>query len=186
MGRRYQSILKYLDIPFKGVDAGDAVPSLDYKGVLIATPTPTHVDLIEQYNHIGLPILCEKPISKNWEDLKRVIKLGDGVTMVNQYEYLARGKFGETFYNYWNSGKDGAGWDCINIIGLAKDTPARISNKSPIWQCTINGHEINIKHMDQAYCRMIDDWVKHPRVGNMEYIEKAHSRVLENMYIYDE
>ncbi|UOR01632.1 inositol 2-dehydrogenase [Leucobacter allii] len=37
-----------------------AAPEID--AVLIASPTPTHVDLIEASVRAGLPVLCEKPI----------------------------------------------------------------------------------------------------------------------------
>jgi hypothetical protein len=185
MGRRYQAVLNYQNIPYIGVDEGDAVPNQNYTGVLIATPTETHVDLIEFYNELGLPILCEKPIAKDTSGLKRALKC-EKLTMVNQYEYLVpKGMFGETYYDYYNSGKDGPGWDCINIIGLNAGSVPRISNTSPIWKCQINGIELNIRDMDSAYCRMIDDWVKRPDSDNREYIERAHLRVMNEDYIYE-
>lgn len=187
MGKRYSAILTHLKIPFVGVDKDDAIPNKDYTGILIATPTDTHADLIEFYSALRLPILCEKPIARNKEDLDRALKAGEGLlTMVNQYEYLLRPGFhGETFFNYWNSGKDGIAWDTINIIGLSKWPKPIISNKSPIWQCTINGQELSVSCMDSAYCRMIDSWVKNPH-QNAHYIECAHNRVFEGEYKYDD
>lgn len=185
MGRRYQAVLQYLNIPFQAIDEGDAVPNEHYRGVIIATPTDSHVDLIEFYNELGLPILCEKPIAKNLPDVRRALRC-ERLTMVNQYDYLVpKGMFGETYYNYWNSGKDGPGWDCINIIGLANGPVPKISNESPLWKCQINGHELSIADMDSSYCRMIDDWVKRPDANNLDYIERAHLRVLNNEFIYE-
>lgn len=44
-------------------DSADAlIASGEIDAVLIASPTPTHVDLIEASVRAGLPVLCEKPI----------------------------------------------------------------------------------------------------------------------------
>ncbi len=43
-------------------DAEELLASGDIDAVLIASPTPTHVDLIERSVRRGLPVLCEKPI----------------------------------------------------------------------------------------------------------------------------
>lgn len=40
----------------------EAITSDDVDGVLIATPTSTHVDLLEACVNAGKPVLCEKPI----------------------------------------------------------------------------------------------------------------------------
>lgn len=42
--------------------ADDLLASGDIDAVLIASPTPTHADLIEACVDTGLPVLCEKPI----------------------------------------------------------------------------------------------------------------------------
>lgn len=41
------------------------ITSSEIDAVLIASPTPTHVDLIEASVKAGLPVLCEKPIDLN-------------------------------------------------------------------------------------------------------------------------
>ena len=43
-------------------DAGELLAADDVDAVLIASPTPTHVDLIERAVDRGIPVLCEKPI----------------------------------------------------------------------------------------------------------------------------
>ena len=43
-------------------DAEDIFVAPDIDAVLIASPTPTHVDLIEKAIDRGLPVFCEKPI----------------------------------------------------------------------------------------------------------------------------
>lgn len=50
-------------------DASDLIRSGEIDAVLIASPTPTHVDLIAESVSAGLPVLCEKPIDL---DLARV------------------------------------------------------------------------------------------------------------------
>lgn len=185
MGRRYSAIMRHLGIPFVGIDQGEPVPGTKYSGVIVATPTETHYDIVRLYRHLDIPILCEKPISRRIDHVRELVETTRYLTMVNQYEWLIDSDSeGDTVYNYWNSGKDGPQWDCINIIGLAKK-PARISNKSPIWHCAINGHTLNIKDMDMAYCRMIDAWAKRPTSENRDYIIRAHSRVLQREYVYD-
>jgi hypothetical protein len=177
--------MNHLGITYRGVDQGDAVPNMDYTGVIIATPTATHVDLIEFYAHLNLPILCEKPIATEESGLVRALNVNAKLMMVDQYsQIVGSDTYGDTYYNYWNSGADGPGWDCINIIGKAEGSVALVSHKSPIWLCMINGQALNIKDMDVAYCTMIEGWAKRPR-ENLEYIDKAHRRVLRGEYEYD-
>lgn len=56
--------------------AADAITSSDVDAVLIATPTPTHVDFIDQAVSAGKAILCEKPIDLS---LSRVNELKDKI-----------------------------------------------------------------------------------------------------------
>jgi myo-inositol 2-dehydrogenase/D-chiro-inositol 1-dehydrogenase len=53
-------------------DPAEAFASGDLDAVVIASPTSTHADLIEQAIAAGLPVLCEKPIDL---DIARVDKL---------------------------------------------------------------------------------------------------------------
>jgi len=57
---------------------GELIESGQLDAVLVASPTPTHVDLIEACVDAGLPVLCEKPIDL---DIKRVDALRPKVAM---------------------------------------------------------------------------------------------------------
>ncbi|WP_105567289.1 inositol 2-dehydrogenase [Microbacterium halophytorum] len=50
-------------------DPADVLSSGDVDAVIVASPTPTHVDLIDAAIDAGLPVLCEKPIDL---DIERV------------------------------------------------------------------------------------------------------------------
>lgn len=54
----------------------DVFESGEVDAVVIASPTPTHVDLITQAINFGVPVLCEKPIDL---DINRVNGLRDRV-----------------------------------------------------------------------------------------------------------
>lgn len=57
-------------------DAEELLSSGEIDAVLVASPTPTHVDLIARSVELGLPVLCEKPIDL---DIRRVDALRDTV-----------------------------------------------------------------------------------------------------------
>lgn len=190
MGSRYIAILKHLRIPYDEYDVGEfnlmKVKVKKADGVIIATPTHLHTMHIEHVSSINpdIPILCEKPISMDKPIFDRFIKLAKAesfkLTMVNQYAYLVpKGRIAGNFteYDYFNSGKDGRLWDCINIIGLDKTDNISIKRNSPIWTCTINGHEIKREEIDTSYIMMIEDWIANPS-PNLDYIEKTHQRVM--------
>ncbi len=182
MASRYKAILKLMGIGVIGKDLNcEFGRPKDADGFIIATPTENHIDDLEKYIVFGKPILVEKPITKfifsldsfaeKWKD-----KL-DLITMVNQYRYLYDPLVvGDTYYNYFKTGKDSLHWDCINIIGSAK-ARLELRNDSPIWQCTINGRHLKIHEMDHAYCNMIKDWISGELKGNWEYIKHAHLAV---------
>jgi hypothetical protein len=177
MGKRYETILKYRGHEVVGFDLGDTINLDDsYHSIIIATPTDTHYMQIMELSKFGLPILCEKPIVKSLLILERLLNSGAKIRMVNQYQYLVdNDPLGSSYYDYFKSGGDGLAWDCINIIGLAHDVPF-LANNSPIWKCSINGKELSISQMDQAYIDMLDDWVSNP-TSNHDYILTAHQKV---------
>ena len=182
MARRYATILDFLGKPWCGIDNGDSIPDMTMiSGILIATPTMSHIDIITKFLRYNIPILCEKPISKGVIQLANffevVKKTGTPVQMINQYRHLIHGDDnGPTHYDYFKSGADGLAWDCINIIGLASGD-VKLNYKSPIWSCAINGRQLNIREMDEAYCVEIDEWLHNP-TENTDYMKKAHRKVL--------
>lgn len=173
MGRRYRAIMGYLGKIVSLVDKDDSMQSIlaeakNSTGVIIATPTDTHAEYIRQFSAMHMPILCEKPITKNIDELKAL--MGEVAArrvpfrMMMQYEMLADpARIGPSRYAYYNSGKDGLFWDCIQIIGLARSS-VTLSNdiSQAVWRCMINGKAINPAHMDAAYIGYVQKWFKSP------------------------
>jgi hypothetical protein len=181
MGRRYALILEHIGCEVIGVDLIDGqrvIPKAD--GYVIATPTDSHYDIIRYTLPFQKPILCEKPISKNMIELQTLLSIDNlDLSMINQYEFLINPNYtGHTIYNYFKTGNDTLHWDCINIIGLAKQS-YDIKNDSLVWRCVINGQELNIADMDLAYINNIKGWVEGWR--NKEYILTAHAKVMKHL-----
>lgn len=184
MGRRYKSILEHLGHDAVGFDIThknakfDAASVHGCKGIIIATPTDTHYSYIQTCRKFKLPILCEKPISRDFSEVMTACEMSN-LTMVNQYKYLdSPGAFGVTYYDYYNHGRDGLFYDCINIVGNARDRALLLDN-SPMWHCILNGRVLSISEMDYAYISMIQDWLNNLEAGNSDYILKSHIKVCE-------
>lgn len=176
MGRRYSAILRHLGVSVIGHDVqheaeSGAVMYFDIKvrqssGIIIATPTRTHLSVLMRVLPHKKPVLCEKPFAVGPAlEVERVVNeyLANHVplAMVNQYEFLAGRDVGPTSYDYWNHGQDGLVWDAINIIEMARGT-IELKEESPIWTCRINGDRIDPGQMDSAYVAMIEAWIKSP------------------------
>lgn len=166
MGRRYSSILKYLGKNFKAVDKtknylGEIEDAIKHSShIILATPTDTHIkELMRIYNlNRDARILCEKPITKEIH-MFELIKDMD-ITMQMQYRELVHESMeGYSYFNFYNHGRDGLIWDCFQIIALANGD-VDIYEDSPIWECAINGHQLNITDMDMAYITYTDKWIK--------------------------
>lgn len=185
MGRRYSAVLKDLGRVFTGIDVGQFANVKDYDAIILATPTDTHSPLLREFAAVGTQawILCEKPIVKSERDLGLLGELPLSLCMVNQYAYL-NGLYrvsdkDETSWNYWNSGKDGLYWDCIQVINLAKG-PVTLKDDSPVWTCVINGWSQSIAHMDFAYIDMMKDFLgPKEKCWGKKDIEAAHLKVLK-------
>lgn len=171
MGTRYRHIMDHIGQNYIGTDM-DTDPAEVYDlaqkcdRTLICSPTDTHLDYIELLHGIGKPIMCEKPISKNLDEMTRVLnkvyKKRCPFRMVMQYKELTFSEKGyESFYDYYKHGSDGLIWDCIQIIGLAKGN-ITLNDKSPVWRCQINGDKLNLGQMDFAYVQHIRKWKKQP------------------------
>jgi hypothetical protein len=183
MGRRYTAILKHLGVAVAGCDLDDwRLPPKDCDGIIIATPTSSHLELLEACLRIGdRPILCEKPFTTDIEAMRRFVHRRselNRIRMVNQYEHLPGTSepvtHGVSRYNYFNHGRDGLAYDCVNILGMAMWN-CSLEEYSPKWICWLNGHRLKIEDMDYAYIEMINDWTTCPK-SNMEYALAAHEK----------
>jgi len=191
MAQRYRAVLESLGVSCCGHDVGENIDiSLIDKcsGIIVASPTNQHILDLARFLPFKKPILCEKPISKDIEqllsfDCEYEDVLRKYVTMVNQYFYLPKKEAINdiTKYDYFKTGGDGLAWDCINIIGLAEDSQkVFLNNKSPVWKCSMNGVKHNLGDMDYAYVLMIMDWLSNPK-SNWDYALTAHLRVRDKI-----
>jgi hypothetical protein len=185
MARRYRAILEVLGHETTGED----LDRVDIEGweradaFIVATPTPTHAEILLRLKGCGRPILCEKPLTKSMTQLETVLselkRAGTRLQMVSQYDYLVDpAAEGETAYDYFRHGADGLFWDCINIVKHAKGA-VLLAEKSPVWKCTINGQALNIRDMDTAYVQMIDHWLKDPTRTDYDEIFNTHKKVAD-------
>jgi hypothetical protein len=135
----------------------------------------------------GKKILCEKPITKSLTEMNMVVDLcknhRNPITMVMQYQYFVNPKNnGQTWYDYFRTGKDGLYWDCLQIIAFAKEE-FFISNLSPVWKCRINGKDLNFADMDKAYVHFINDWMNNQlETPTVETYFQIHKKVLDAQY----
>lgn len=186
MGKRYKAILNDIGAefyPYDTVYEANEVKEELIKQVIIASPTDTHCYYIKKYGHLG-PVLCEKPITTNvteLTDLLHYIRENNvNFTMMNQYKLLDDPmSAGPTYYDFYNTGKDGLSWDCIQILGLARGE-VRVDNKSPIWKCQLNGKPISLSSMDHAYYNFVEDWLKYPGKQDPDYLIHLHKRASEH------
>jgi hypothetical protein len=188
MGRRYQAIFNHLKVPYLALDRtrpdADQIikKAIACDRALIATPTETHVEYLRALLPFGKPILCEKPVCKSLEEIEDLhaecVRHGWRYNMVMQYtEYeVSRAPERLSFYNYFRHGNDGLVWDCMQIIALARGEVA-LSEKSPYWECTINGQKLNFTFMDHAYVMHIQKWLAGALTQSMDDILEIHRKV---------
>lgn len=192
MGQRYQAILSRLDISCAPLDLIHTDADYQYQaaksdGIIIATPTHTHCDLINKFVPYKIPILCEKPMSKNMAELNETLDYVKSekanLTMTLQYDVLDdKQGAGLSYYDYFRHGSDGLIWDCIQVIGLARGN-VYLSEESPIWRCHLNGRQLQFSDMDVAYVKFIKDWLREPGEDTSRIIDihaKTHEYVREN------
>jgi len=194
MGTRYKAILNSLNKEWRGLDEKNYTP-IEYQSELLGiserfilcTSTDTHYPWLKRLIPKQKPILCEKPVTKDLEELREILRqvvfYDTPFHMVMQYKEISFSKREEpTSYNYFRTGNDGLYWDCMQIIGLAKDR-WHVAKTSPIWRCTINGDELDFKSMDHAYVKMITKWYEGKLEQNLTEILEMHERV-ESTYKY--
>lgn len=183
MGKRYVAILKYLGHEVVGLDLDNFEDVFNYEKnditiprnlltlkepvdrAIIATPIDKHYEWCVWCINNKIPFLCEKPISKNLDEIKILIDFSEknGVdgrmvcnwAFINSYETLLPNDNGITL-DYYNTGKDGF-WDLIQPVYLGKKFT--LQKKSPAYICTINGHIVNQYNFDWSYVNMLKKWI---------------------------
>lgn len=197
MGKRYSAICDSEDIPYISVDREDSLPrpADGISHYIIATPTSTHGKVLIDLTNLNpgyLKVLVEKPfaimdnLKTGLAPIEHARSHGHTVYMVNQYAYYSHGLTeeaeGPTHYDYYNSGKDGAAWDCIQLIHLAKSNVEYLQNENPIWDCMINGMKLNRELIDLCYVKMIKDFATdgttYGRLWGWKDIKAAHRKVI--------
>lgn len=184
MGTRYKTIMSFLGWEYECVDQYHFLNHIkklarQAEGIIISSPTNTHAEYLAQLSEFQIPILCEKPIET---DLQKLALCLDHVhrcpvQMMTQYKILDSDGDGDSFYNYYNHGKDGLFWDCIQTIGLARGT-VYVDETSPVWMCRLNGRDLSLNEMDRAYITFLQNWKASPR-GDLDQIFRMHEKVLE-------
>lgn len=186
MGMRYRAIFDHLGVGYLCADISHTIDQMrgmseGVTGILIATPTHMHAKMILGLADLRIPILCEKPISKNIaeviEALRAVAKYATPFSMVYQYAMLPIGNSGLTKYDYFKHGGDTLVWDCIQLVGLAKGD-IELDERSPVWNCSINGRKQDIGDMDRAYIHFIKSWMRKPE-QDVGYLRDLHAKTLE-------
>ena len=188
IGKRYQAIFRHLGEAFIPVDKETSMGNMlslavQVDRILLCTPTNTHYTLLKDLFAFRKPILCEKPITKDFEELTELIdhvnKHGLDFKMVMQYKEIAQSQLPlPSIYNYFNHGPDGLYWDAMQTIGLARG-PITLGEDSPIWRCQINGEPVEFRAMDHAYVKMIDRWLAGVYEQTTLEIMNVHRKVLD-------
>ena len=191
MGKRYRAILNHLKIPLIGYDPNGRYDSAfhtfdqvatECDRFIIATPTESHYEIVMRLMKYPWsdkkPILIEKPISKNVNEAEEILKLPCPITMQYQYSCLPMdlASNGLSYYDYYNTGKDGLPWDCLQIIGLARSS-VMLRNESPVWLCRINGESMYHARMDTAYIRFVEKWLENPNFQDRSMVLGVHEKV---------
>ena len=169
IGGRYAAILRYLKIDFVGVDVGDKWPDPStYDKAIVATPTSTHYKICLRLAKLKKTFLCEKPLSKNPEEIQHLIDIGADGYMVNNWchvtEKIIKPNSAKVYYDCWNTGKDGLLWDCIQLVYIARGNNFKINNQHPIFWATIDlragSNRIGLEKIAHSYCYMIDCFIE--------------------------
>lgn len=201
MGRRWTACLKYLREDVLGFDIGGPVPTApEFDRAIIASPTDTHVMWAEYLINAGKDFICEKPVDKDPAVIRRLADKAkfagvDGrmccnwLFAVNQALLLGRGPDGrqgatanmgemEIEYKYYNSGKDGFFWDCIQLIYLSGKF--KYDRTSPMFEAFVNGDPVTLEMVERSYLIMLSEWMygDRNRLWSLEDAAKASEKVM--------
>lgn len=188
MGRRYCAILRYLGIGVVEIDEHSPSGMLGerYDKVIIATPTRLHFDFCEAMAMVGNPFLVEKPLDTDPKSIRYLrelcIKQGVDGRMVCNWAFAGRLRFDpgchQVQYSNFHTGNDGLGWDCIQLIYLAKGFP-ELSTGSPFLQCHIDDNRIHEGMIAMSYKKMVEAWLQDPaQLWSLEDAKKATEKTI--------
>ncbi len=71
-------------------DLDEMVAAGGFDGVIVASPTDTHLAVLTAVSSAGLPVLCEKPCGTNPEEARRALTLGAASGLAVQVAYWRR------------------------------------------------------------------------------------------------
>ena len=175
MGRRYAAILDCLGVNWIGTEnlAEDYPNSISvhdrfldtiFSHIIVATPTDTHTSILRYLHTFPGPVLCEKPITKDVNYEMVLPYYPNNLFMVNNYNFIEfhndqQNDYNITWYDFYNSGKDGLAWDCLQLIVLDNGGMLQFKNESPVWSAGIDGLKIVRDSIDRSYVKMIDAFI---------------------------
>lgn len=164
MGQRYIACLKFLKQDVVEIDVGGMWPR-NIDRCIIATPTNTHYDMCVKAISYRIPFLCEKPLDKDPDKIQDLIErsykysvLGHLVCNWRFLDQMGEKKQNQIYYDFYNTGKDGIGWDCIQIIYLDHHWP-QIKTDSPLFDVKVNGKTVTLRDIAQSYITMLKAWL---------------------------
>lgn len=162
IGRRYQAVLNHLTIPFRVIEVGDSKDLLDgCNKAIIATPTDRHMDWAWECFYKNIPFLCEKPMSKNKQEIKSLMDRGATGYVVNNWSFISTNygnhKPNSIYYDFYNTGKDGLVWDVCQLVLIADMSDCKISvrTNSYWWHAEWGLEDIPYNFIEHSYMQMI-------------------------------
>jgi hypothetical protein len=204
MGKRYCAILRWLHHEVLTWDKTTDRPGslnraiANADRVIIATPTPTHIEVATRCAKLGKSFLCEKPVDKDPQKIAELESLcrrngADGrmvcnwsfsfcvPPMVNRHHRPILSRAHGVSYNCFRTGNDGLGWDCIQLAYLARDSRSLfLGNDCPYLHATINGRRVTTDNIERSYIAMIETWLTNPSLlWNLQDAKSATHAVLE-------
>lgn len=169
VGLRYQAILKSLNVPYLVYDAESLegfscegkrnFEDIEFGKAMICSPTDTHLNYVRKLIHLDKTFLCEKPLTKDPEDLAYINAEYPKGFMVCNYKFITKiyGEDVNLSYNYYRSGRDGLLWDCCQLVYI--DPDCELLNDSPLWDFSVNGHPIPYRALELSYVQMIKSFI---------------------------
>lgn len=163
IGKRYGAVLRALGADFEVYDNpqhewfSDKEVSDGFTHAIIATPTHTHMDWLDELHFNKVKVLCEKPASKNKARLEKRTMHKD-CFVVNNYQFLPCSNTRKKIsYNFYNTGKDGLIWDVCQLVYLAYKNKVELGVKreSFWWDLKWGQHQVPYHEIEKSYYHMV-------------------------------